>query len=132
MKKELKTVGRPIPLLEGEEKVTGKAKYSADIGLRGMLHAKILGSPHPHAKIRNIDLSEAKKIDGVVDFLTHENTPRTLHPLLKTPLKIAAFAEDQDGELYLINYEGSLHKLVPEPSVKNPAAFFKSCLVNKS
>jgi len=52
MAKELKVIGKSIPLRDGKEKVSGKAKYSADIKLDGMLHAKMMGSPHPHAIIR--------------------------------------------------------------------------------
>ena len=62
--------------LDAKEKVDGSAKYSADIKLDGMLHAKILGSPHAHAKITRIDVTGAKKIPGVVEILTYENTPK--------------------------------------------------------
>ena len=74
MSGELKVVGKPFPLQDGEEKVDGSAKYSADIRLDGMLHAKILGSPYPHARIKKIDVSQAKKIEGVVEILTYDNT----------------------------------------------------------
>ena len=50
-------VGKSFPLLDAREKVDGSAKYSADIKLDGMLHAKILGSPHAHAKITSIDVT---------------------------------------------------------------------------
>ncbi|NIQ37195.1 MAG: molybdopterin-dependent oxidoreductase [Proteobacteria bacterium] len=89
MKEELKVVGRGIPLKDGAEKVTGKAKYSADIKLSGMLHAKILGSPHPHAKIKRIDTRKALKIEGVVDIITHEDVPKILfHPHETKPMYV--------------------------------------------
>jgi probable selenate reductase molybdenum-binding subunit len=44
-----------------------------------MLHAKILGSPHAHARILDIDTSEAEKLPGVVLVLTHKNVPRVAH-----------------------------------------------------
>lgn len=74
MSGQLKVVGKPIPLRDAKEKVGGSAKYSADIQLEGMLHAKILGSPYPHAKIKKIDISRAEKIGGVVEILTYKNT----------------------------------------------------------
>jgi len=46
-------------------KVTGQAEYTADVQLEGQLIGKILRSPHPHARILSIDLSEADKIEGV-------------------------------------------------------------------
>jgi xanthine dehydrogenase molybdenum-binding subunit len=69
-------IGRPVPLKDGLDKITGAAKYSADIKLPGMLHAKILGSPYAHAKVKHIDVDKAKNIKGVVEILTHENQPR--------------------------------------------------------
>ena len=61
---ELKVVGKNVPRLDVIEKVTGKAKYSADFKLNGVLHAKILGSPYPHARIVSIDTSKAESLPG--------------------------------------------------------------------
>jgi len=47
-------------------KVTGEAKYTSDLTFEGMLHARVLRSIHPHAKIRSIDFSEAEAMEGVV------------------------------------------------------------------
>ena len=56
---EFDTVGsRPIRP-DGLDKVTGRARYSADIHLPGMLHGKVLRSPHAHARIRSIDATQA-------------------------------------------------------------------------
>ena len=58
--KSYKVVGsRPIRH-DGVDKVTGKALYGADVRLQGMLHGKVLRSPHPHARIRSIDTSKAE------------------------------------------------------------------------
>ena len=51
----LSYVGQRIPRKDGPEKVTGRAKYTGDIHLSGMLVGRILRSPHPHARILNID-----------------------------------------------------------------------------
>jgi CO/xanthine dehydrogenase Mo-binding subunit len=48
-----------------QEKVTGQAKYGADIHMAGMLHGKILRSPHAHARILSIDTSRAEALSGV-------------------------------------------------------------------
>ena len=45
---------------DGVDKVTGAARYGADINLPGMLHAKVLRSPYSHARIRSIDTSKAR------------------------------------------------------------------------
>lgn len=67
-------VGKPTPRIDGVERITGKAIYTADLQLPGMLHGKILRSPHPHAKVKKIDDSLALKIPGVVTVLHSQNT----------------------------------------------------------
>lgn len=62
---KLSVVGKSTPRSDGRLKVTGAAKYTADMNLPGMLHAKMLTSPHPHAKIKRIDVSAAEKAPGV-------------------------------------------------------------------
>lgn len=69
----LKTVGRPTPRIDAVLRVTGKATYTGDIRLPGMLYARVLRSPHPHARIRRIDLSKARALPGVKAIITHEN-----------------------------------------------------------
>ena len=67
---EFNVVGsRPIRH-DGEEKVTGRARYSADINLPGLLHAKVLRSPHAHARIKVIDASRALALPGVKAVVT--------------------------------------------------------------
>ena len=60
---------------DGVDKVTGAARYGADISLPGMLHAKVLRSPHAHARIRSIDTSRAEALPGVVAVLTAADFP---------------------------------------------------------
>jgi len=55
---------------DGADKVTGRAKYGADIQLSGMLHGAILRSPHAHAKIVSLDTSEAERMPGVHAVVT--------------------------------------------------------------
>ena len=51
----------------------GKAIYTGDVQLPGMLYARVLRSPHPHARIRRIDASKALALPGVKAVITHEN-----------------------------------------------------------
>ena len=60
---------------DGVDKVTGAARYGADINLPGMLHARILRSPHSHARIRSIDTSKAEALPGVVAVATSDDFP---------------------------------------------------------
>ncbi len=70
---QLKSIGKPTPRVDGRAKVTGAAKYTADVKLPGMLYARMLTSPHPHAKIKSIDTSAAEKAPGVkaIHLLDH-------------------------------------------------------------
>src|SRR3990172_9497474 len=56
-------------------KVTGKAKYAEDFRAEGMLFCRLLTSPMPHARVRNIDASAAPKMKGVVAILTADEVP---------------------------------------------------------
>ena len=60
---------------DGPDKVMGRARYAADIHLPGMLHGKILRSPHAHARIRNIDASRALALPGVKAVVTSVDLP---------------------------------------------------------
>ena len=73
--KEYKVVGtRPIRH-DGYDKVTGKALYGADMNLPGMLHGKVLRSPHAHARIKSIDTSKAKSHPGIRAVITSTDFP---------------------------------------------------------
>ena len=63
-------VGRSIPRTDGREKVTGAARYAADVRREGTLWGKVLRSPYPHARIRHIDASQADRVPGVHAVLT--------------------------------------------------------------
>ena len=60
----------PVTALDGPDKVTGGARYTFDVTLPGMVHAKVLRSPHPHARIVAIDASRAEALPGVVAVVT--------------------------------------------------------------
>lgn len=73
--REFTEVGRSIPRLDGVAKVTGKVQYTDDLVLPRMVYGKILRSPYAHAKIIDIDYSEALKLDGVLEVITGEDCP---------------------------------------------------------
>lgn len=74
-KTDYKVIGKRPLRHDGADKVTGKAIYTADFKLPGMLHGAILRSPHPHAKIKSIDASAALAIPGVVAVVTSADLP---------------------------------------------------------
>ncbi len=69
------TIGRPMRKIDGRAKGTGRARYTDDIRLPGMLHGKILRSPHPHARIVAIDTSRAAALAGVHGVVTGADMP---------------------------------------------------------
>jgi CO/xanthine dehydrogenase Mo-binding subunit len=73
--RKLKVVGTRPVRPDGVPKVTGIARYGADFSLPGMLWAKILRSPHPHARIRSIDTSKARALPGVKAVMTSADLP---------------------------------------------------------
>jgi len=82
---ELEYVGRRVLRKDGPEKVTGGAIFTVDVRLQGMLVGKILRSPHPHARILNIDTSRALQVPGVKAIVTAADTPGIPHGFVETP-----------------------------------------------
>lgn len=73
--RDVKGVGLAIPRPDGPEKVTGQVQYVADLKPRGLLHAKLLRSPHAHARVVRIDASRARALAGVRAVLTAADIP---------------------------------------------------------
>ncbi len=71
----LKSVGKRLPRVDARERVTGGAIYPADLKLAGLVHAKMLRSPHAHARIRRIDTSRAEALQGVLAVVTSADFP---------------------------------------------------------
>jgi len=70
-------VGRSVPKKDAPAKAMEKAVYTGDIRLPGMLRGKILGSPHPHARVLSVDTSEAEALSGVFAVVTADDFPDT-------------------------------------------------------
>jgi xanthine dehydrogenase YagR molybdenum-binding subunit len=62
---ELQVIGKPVPRADAVQKVTGAARYTFDVQLPGMLHARCVASTVPHARIKSIDTSAAEEYPGV-------------------------------------------------------------------
>ena len=70
-------VGTSVPRYDAPDKVTGRAVYTADLRLPGMIHGKILGSPVAHGIIRRIDTARALSLPGVLAVITAADVPHT-------------------------------------------------------
>jgi putative selenate reductase molybdopterin-binding subunit len=95
---EHRVVGQSLPRADAEEKVTGKAQYAYDMHLPAMLHGEILRSPHPSARILNIDTEAAKAIPGVLAVYTQADMPQN---------KYGAFVQDETALAEgVVRYQG--------------------------
>ena len=75
MAKELRVVGKAVTGIDASERVTGRAIFSGDVQLPGMLYAKILRCPHPHARVKRINVTKAVSLSGVKAILTSKDIP---------------------------------------------------------
>ena len=91
-------VGRPLPQKDGIERVTGRAKYFADIFLPDMLCCKILRSPHAQAKILSIDHTEAEALPGVELVMSRNNFPKLFDEMVH-------FVGDELGAVVAVDEE---------------------------
>src|SRR5256885_11078242 len=73
--KPLKVIGKPFRKVDARAKCTGQTKFADDIFLPRMLYSKILRSHLPHALIKNIDLTKALALPGVIAVLTGKDLP---------------------------------------------------------
>jgi CO/xanthine dehydrogenase Mo-binding subunit len=73
---ELKIIGKPVARHDAWEKAFGLTKYAADFSMPGMLHAKVLRSPHASARIVSINTGRAERLDGVKAVLTAKDVPK--------------------------------------------------------
>jgi len=78
-KPELMTVGKPERRVDSVKLATGRGTFVDDIAMPGLLHARILHSPHAHARISRIDTSQARSMPGVAAVLTHHDVPRVAY-----------------------------------------------------
>src|SRR5213592_4091868 len=92
--RDVKGVGLSIPRPDGPEKVTGQVQYVADLNPRGLLHAKLLRSPHAHARILRIDVSRARALPGVHAVLAIDRVVFAGQPVAAVAADELAIAEE--------------------------------------
>jgi len=68
-------IGKNVRRIDAPSKVSGALKYAGDMTMPGMLHVQVLRSPHPHARIVSIDVSEAEAMPGVEAIITSADVP---------------------------------------------------------
>jgi xanthine dehydrogenase YagR molybdenum-binding subunit len=96
-------IGSPVSRLDGRAKVTGTAKYAAEFNVPGLVHGSVVTSTVAKGRIRRIDASEALRVEGVLEVLTHENRP----PMAEGN---DAYADDvaADGQHFRPLYDGAI------------------------
>jgi 4-hydroxybenzoyl-CoA reductase subunit alpha len=99
--KEYRLLGGRIPYIEGPLKVTGRAEYTDDLRRPGMLVARLLRSPWPHARLTSIDTSRARALPGVFAVLTGERypTPFGVLPITHDETAIAVGKARYNGDI---------------------------------
>ncbi|HEX4158959.1 MAG TPA: xanthine dehydrogenase family protein molybdopterin-binding subunit [Rhizomicrobium sp.] len=102
------TIGQPLPRLDGPIKVTGKARYTADVRVANMLYGVLVTATIPSGKVRDVDGASALAEPGVVRVLTHKDMPRAKCPIAGPPWG-HSFLPLQDDE---IRHEGQVVALV--------------------
>ena len=71
-------IGKPLTRKEDVRFLTGRGKYTDDFKFQHLLHAAILRSPHPHARILSIDASKAREIPGVEAVITSQDVAESI------------------------------------------------------
>ena len=91
MPKKAKMVGERLPLIDGIEKVRGRAEYTADFDVTDALVGRIYRSPYGHAEIINVDISEALALSGVVAIITGDecDIPYGIIPVIQNEFPLA-------------------------------------------
>ena len=79
---KLNVVGQSVLRRDGLGHVTGKTIFIDDINFPDILHLKMVRSPLPHALIKGIDFTEAEKVPGFIQALTHEDVPKNIYTIL--------------------------------------------------
>ncbi len=96
----VKSIGEYVPMVDGPEKVSGRARYTADLAPDGALAGRILRSPHGHAEILEIDTAEAESLAGVAAVVTGADcdTPHGVLPVAMSEYPLARRRARYRGE----------------------------------
>jgi CO/xanthine dehydrogenase Mo-binding subunit len=94
------TAEKPFIRQDGKDKVTGLGRYTADLGMTGMLQAKFRFADHAHARILRIDTTKARALAGVFAVITHEDVPDVRYgPFVQDRRLFAKTKVRYEGEL---------------------------------
>jgi len=132
-------VGHPTVDVRARDKVTGRARYSVDTYLPGMLYTKVLRSPLPHARVTRIDTSKAESYPGVRGVITYKDVPTVTRPALSgepafAGEPVAAVAADSEAiaeeaiALIEVEYERLPFVLDPREALRSGAPMVRSTL----
>ena len=116
---EFRQVGKPLPRIDAPGKTHGTTRYAGDHVMPDMLHAKVLRSPEASARLRHIDVSEARALPGVACVLTHAELPDRLAPT-DIPGQTGRKRLDTDQQILVrerVRYHGEPLALVAADSV---------------
>ncbi|BFM14509.1 xanthine dehydrogenase family protein molybdopterin-binding subunit [Maricurvus nonylphenolicus] len=113
-------VGTNVRNVNAFDKITGKATYSNDVQLKGMLHAKCLRSPHANAEITDIDASAAEALPGVELVMTYKSAPeifsqRCFYVGAEVAFVVAKSEDIAEAALELIKVEYEVMPFVVDP-----------------
>jgi xanthine dehydrogenase molybdenum-binding subunit len=92
---EYSVVGQRLPRSDARDKVTGRAVFSADVNLPGMLYGGVLRSPYAHARIRRLDVSRARALEGVMAIVTAADVPGQKNEYELGFLRVAVLAREK-------------------------------------
>jgi xanthine dehydrogenase molybdenum-binding subunit len=92
---EYSVVGQRVPRSDARDKVTGRAVFSADVNLPGMLYGRVLRSPYAHARILRLDVSRARALEGVMAIVTAADVPGQKSEYELGFLRVAVLAREK-------------------------------------
>jgi 4-hydroxybenzoyl-CoA reductase subunit alpha len=139
---------RAVPLIDGIEKVTGRARYTADLDHAGALVGRIFRSPVSHAEIKRLDVTKARELDGVFAVVTGADCPHTYgvlpvamneYPLARErvryrgePIAAVAAVDAAAAEQALDLIEFEMHELPPIIPRQRRAPMAQRCCMTTS
>ncbi len=117
-----RVIGTKVQRLDGPDKATGRAKYSFDINLQGLLHARIVRSPHAHARIKDIDTAAAEKVPGYRAFHILKNAGATVYFAGDEVIAVCADTEEHANDVaraVRVTYEVLPHRVTEADALAN-------------
>src|SRR6266508_4424768 len=86
----ISTIGQPVPRLEGGEKLSGRARYTGDYRVPGMLHGAVLRSSLPHARLLRVDTAKARQLAGVHAVISSQDIGERLYGRAVADVRVLA------------------------------------------